>query len=144
MCCLREQVEYSLREHYHFIRVCPRLELYYNCLHSASFSDKAGTESSSVKDETIQLETSGYYYNDLWRPLSGITLRQFNDSSAITQCLRNKVINMYGDSTARQWFEYLIAFAPGKVHLHLLSLQPMQYNCLCVWLLLKVLSWMLQ
>lgn len=91
-------------------------------------SDKAGTESSSVKDETLQLETSGYYYNDLWRPLSGITLRQFNDSSAITQCLRNKVINMYGDSTARQWFEYLIAFAPGKVHLHLFFLQPLEYN----------------
>lgn len=40
-------------------------------------------------------------------------MRQFNDSSAITQCLKNKVINMYGDSTVRQWFEHLIAFVPG-------------------------------
>lgn len=45
-----------------------------------------------------------------------MALRQFNDSSAVTQCLKDKVINMYGDSTARQWFEYLITFVPGEVH----------------------------
>lgn len=41
-------------------------------------------------------------------------MRQFNESSAVTYCLKNKVINMYGDSTVRQWFEYLIALAPGE------------------------------
>ncbi|MEQ2166261.1 NXPE member 3 [Goodea atripinnis] len=30
------------------------------------------------------------------------------------KCLRNKVINMYGDSTVRQWFEYLITSVPGE------------------------------
>ena len=40
-------------------------------------------------------------------------MRQFSKSSAITQCLENKVINMYGDSTVRQWFEHLLAFVPG-------------------------------
>ncbi|XP_018557870.1 NXPE family member 3 [Lates calcarifer] len=74
--------------------------------------DKVEVESSSIKPEPIKLEPSGYYYGDSWRPLGGVTMRQFNESSAITQCLKNKVINMYGDSTVRQWFEYLIAFVP--------------------------------
>uniref|UniRef100_A0A667YLG8 Neurexophilin and PC-esterase domain family, member 3 n=1 Tax=Myripristis murdjan TaxID=586833 RepID=A0A667YLG8_9TELE len=59
-----------------------------------------------------QLTPSGYYYEGSWRPLGGVIMRQFNESSAITQCLRGKVINMYGDSTIRQWFEYLNAFVP--------------------------------
>lgn len=80
---------------------------------SATSSDKAEAESSSIKAETIRLDTSGYYYQDSWRPFGGVKMRQFNDSSAITQCLKNKVINMYGDSTVRQWFEHLIAFVPG-------------------------------
>ncbi|XP_026233090.1 NXPE family member 3 isoform X1 [Anabas testudineus] len=73
---------------------------------------KVEIESSSIKPEPLKLASSGYYYEDTWRPLSGVTMRQFNQSSAIVQCLKNKVINMYGDSTVRQWFEYLIAFVP--------------------------------
>lgn len=63
--------------------------------------------------QSVQLATSGYYYQDSWRPLDGAKMDQFNDPSALTQCLRNKVINMFGDSTVRQWFEYLIASVPG-------------------------------
>ncbi|XP_070771181.1 NXPE family member 3 [Enoplosus armatus] len=74
--------------------------------------DKVEVESSSIKPEPIKLAPSGYYYEDSWRPLGGVTMRQFNESSAITQCLKNKVINMYGDSTVRQWFDYLIALVP--------------------------------
>ncbi|XP_071333373.1 NXPE family member 3 isoform X2 [Trachinotus anak] len=74
--------------------------------------DKVEVESSSIKPEPVELAPSGYYYADSWRALGGFTMRQFNESSAITQCLKNKVINMYGDSTVRQWFEYLIAFVP--------------------------------
>ncbi|XP_039861292.1 NXPE family member 3 isoform X2 [Simochromis diagramma] len=74
--------------------------------------DKVEEENSTAKPEHIQLETSGYYYMDSWRPLDGFTMRQFNKSSAAVQCLKNKVINMYGDSTVRQWFEYLIGFVP--------------------------------
>lgn len=77
-------------------------------------SDKVEEENSTAKPEHIQLETSGYYYMDSWRPLDGFTMRQFNKSSAAVQCLKNKVINMYGDSTVRQWFEYLIGFVPGE------------------------------
>ncbi|XP_029386377.1 NXPE family member 3 isoform X2 [Echeneis naucrates] len=69
-------------------------------------------ESSSIKEEPIKVTPSGYYYANSWRALGGVTMRQFNETSAITQCLRNKVINMYGDSTVRQWFEYFIAFLP--------------------------------
>uniref|UniRef100_A0A672HF74 Neurexophilin and PC-esterase domain family, member 3 n=1 Tax=Salarias fasciatus TaxID=181472 RepID=A0A672HF74_SALFA len=32
----------------------------------------------------------------------------FNTTSAITECLKNKEIHMYGDSTIRQWFQYLL------------------------------------
>ncbi|XP_060785842.1 NXPE family member 3-like [Neoarius graeffei] len=56
--------------------------------------------------------TAGYYLHNSWRPLSGAVIQQFNDSSTITQCLRGKIMYMFGDSTVRQWFEYLTAFVP--------------------------------
>ncbi|XP_059914084.1 NXPE family member 3-like [Gadus macrocephalus] len=69
-------------------------------------------ESSTIKAEPDKCTPSGYYYQGTWRPLCGTSVRQFNDSSSITQCLTGKVIHMYGDSTMRQWFEYLSAFIP--------------------------------
>ncbi|XP_051563837.1 NXPE family member 3-like isoform X1 [Myxocyprinus asiaticus] len=65
-----------------------------------------------TKEKNLEYIPSGYYYQGLWRPLSGVTMRQFNDSSAITQCLRGKMVYMYGDSTVRQLYEYLIANVP--------------------------------
>uniref|UniRef100_A0A3Q3E284 NXPE C-terminal domain-containing protein n=1 Tax=Labrus bergylta TaxID=56723 RepID=A0A3Q3E284_9LABR len=59
---------------------------------------------------------SGYYYQGVWRPLGGTKVYQFNNSSAISQCLKGKVVHMYGDSTVRQWFEYLDASLPGKIN----------------------------
>ncbi|KAM6979749.1 NXPE family member 3-like [Aplochiton taeniatus] len=50
---------------------------------------------------------SGYYFQGEWRTLGGVTVRQFKDSSSITQCLQGKVVHMYGDSTVRQWYGYL-------------------------------------
>ncbi|CAI5673926.1 unnamed protein product [Oreochromis niloticus] len=55
---------------------------------------------------------SGYYYQGVWRALDGTTVSQFNTSSAITQCLKGKVVHLYGDSTIRQWFEYLNTALP--------------------------------
>jgi len=78
------------------------------------FVSEVEVENSSVNPEPSKQVPSGYFYEDSWRPLSGVTMRQFNESSAVTYCLKNKVINMYGDSTVRQWFEYLIALAPGE------------------------------
>ncbi|XP_051939069.1 NXPE family member 3-like isoform X1 [Hippocampus zosterae] len=69
-------------------------------------------ESGSQKRDPVMLATSGYYYQDLWRPLGGVTMRQFDDASAITQCLTNKLFYMYGDSTVRQWYEYLVSVLP--------------------------------
>ncbi|XP_061924905.1 NXPE family member 3 isoform X3 [Entelurus aequoreus] len=65
-------------------------------------------------------ETSGYYYQDSWRPLGAVAMRQF-DSSAITRCLSNKVVHMYGDSTVRQWFEFLVEALPDLKEFNLQS-----------------------
>uniref|UniRef100_A0A3Q2PIX0 Neurexophilin and PC-esterase domain family, member 3 n=1 Tax=Fundulus heteroclitus TaxID=8078 RepID=A0A3Q2PIX0_FUNHE len=69
---------------------------------------------------SVRLTPSGHYFNSSWRPQGGPPMRRFEDSAAVTQCLRNKVINMYGDSTARQWFEYFLTFVPEikEINLH--------------------------
>ncbi|XP_057192469.1 NXPE family member 3 isoform X2 [Triplophysa rosa] len=61
------------------------------------------------KRRRLEFTPSGFYLRGLWRPLSGVVMRQFNDSSAVTQCLRGKNVYMFGDSTVRQWYEYLVA-----------------------------------
>ncbi|XP_070709997.1 NXPE family member 3-like [Pempheris klunzingeri] len=62
---------------------------------------------------------SGYYYQGVWRSLVATTVRQFNPP-AISQCLKGKVVHLYGDSTIRQWFEHLIAVLPDlkEINLH--------------------------
>ncbi|KAL0963523.1 hypothetical protein UPYG_G00307540 [Umbra pygmaea] len=74
--------------------------------------DKEDMESSTARAESVRVIPSGYYFQGSWYALGGLVMRQFNDSSAITQCLNGKVMYLYGDSTARQWFEYLNAFVP--------------------------------
>lgn len=69
-------------------------------------------ESPSARSESARVMPSGYYFQGSWQPLGGDAMRQFKDSSAITQCLKGKVLYMYGDSTVRQWYEYLNAFVP--------------------------------
>lgn len=83
--------------------------------------DKTVVESDTLNPETTKTGPSGYYYEDSWKSLNGLKIRPFNDSAAATQCLRNKMIYMYGDSTARQWFEYLIALAPDLKEFNLHS-----------------------
>ncbi|XP_068573502.1 NXPE family member 3-like [Cebidichthys violaceus] len=65
------------------------------------------------KSSTVTSGPSGYYYQGVWRALGGTTVCQFNTSSAISQCLKGKVVHMYGDSTVRQWFEFFNATLPG-------------------------------
>uniref|UniRef100_A0A3B5KV46 Uncharacterized protein n=1 Tax=Xiphophorus couchianus TaxID=32473 RepID=A0A3B5KV46_9TELE len=55
---------------------------------------------------------AGYYYQGAWRALDGTTVHQFNNATAISQCLKGKVLHLYGDSTVRQWIEFLIAKVP--------------------------------
>lgn len=59
---------------------------------------------------------SGYYYEDQWRSRTH-WIHNFNKSDDITECLQGKVIHLFGDSTIRQWFEYLTAFVPGNFFL---------------------------
>ncbi|KAL6094687.1 nxpe3 [Pungitius sinensis] len=73
-----------------------------------------------VKSSTVTSEPSGYYYQGVWRGLGGLTIHQFN-ASAITQCLKGKAVHMYGDSTVRQWFEFLNAALPGLTEFDLHS-----------------------
>ncbi|RVE56259.1 hypothetical protein OJAV_G00219320 [Oryzias javanicus] len=70
-----------------------------------------------IEDQTkgtsdMRKNPSGYYYHGVWRPLDGTKLQQFNSSKAASQCLRGKVLHLFGDSTIRQWFEYFISSFP--------------------------------
>ena len=76
---------------------------------SFNFSDQP-----EVKSSIVQSGPAGYYYQGAWQALSGTTVRQFNTSSAISKCLKGKKVYLYGDSTVRQWFEYLNAALPGS------------------------------
>ncbi|XP_047246473.1 NXPE family member 3-like isoform X2 [Girardinichthys multiradiatus] len=62
--------------------------------------------------EAVRTRPAGYYYQGAWRALDGTTVRQFNNGTAMSQCLKGKVVHLYGDSTIRQWFEYLVAKIP--------------------------------
>ncbi|XP_076006944.1 NXPE family member 3-like [Genypterus blacodes] len=54
----------------------------------------------------------GYYYKGVWRALDGTRVHQFEKASDVTQCLRGKVLHLFGDSTIRQWFLHLNAALP--------------------------------
>ncbi|XP_035851978.1 NXPE family member 3-like isoform X2 [Sander lucioperca] len=64
-----------------------------------------------VESNIVKVGPSGYYYQGVWQALGGTTVRQFN-VSAISQCLKGKVVHMHGDSTIRQFFEFLNARLP--------------------------------
>ncbi|XP_049892757.1 NXPE family member 3-like isoform X1 [Epinephelus moara] len=64
-----------------------------------------------VKSSNVTSGPCGYYYQDVWRALGSTAVHQFN-TSAISQCLKGKVVHMYGDSTVRQFFEYLTKTLP--------------------------------
>ncbi|XP_064872527.1 NXPE family member 3-like isoform X2 [Oncorhynchus nerka] len=81
--------------------------------------DKPDEESSSVAAAPIRTPPlpsrtppSGYYYQGSWRALDGVVIRQFNDPAAVIQCLKGKQVYMYGDSTVRQYYDYLTSFVP--------------------------------
>uniref|UniRef100_A0A8B9QKN6 Neurexophilin and PC-esterase domain family member 3 n=1 Tax=Apteryx owenii TaxID=8824 RepID=A0A8B9QKN6_APTOW len=83
----------------------------------------SGPDSVIVKPKAFTAEDpnvspSGYYYQDQWRPRTH-RIHHFNESDDITKCLQGKVIHLFGDSTVRQWFEYLTAFVPDLVEFNL-------------------------
>ncbi|XP_044198791.1 NXPE family member 3-like [Thunnus albacares] len=69
-------------------------------------------DQAEVKSSIVHSGPVGYYYQGAWRALSGTTVRQFNTPSVINQCLKGKVVHLYGDSTIRQWFEHLNTVLP--------------------------------
>uniref|UniRef100_A0A668AD14 Neurexophilin and PC-esterase domain family member 3 n=1 Tax=Myripristis murdjan TaxID=586833 RepID=A0A668AD14_9TELE len=70
------------------------------------------TMNEHVKSSTVKPEPAGYYYQGAWQALGGAAVRQFNNASSISQCLTDKVVHLYGDSTMRQWFEYFNTVLP--------------------------------
>ncbi|XP_069804735.1 NXPE family member 3-like [Dendropsophus ebraccatus] len=62
---------------------------------------------------------SGFYYNDSWTSLTCLGRHFPRPVDALT-CLKGKDIHMFGDSTLRQWFEYLERFIPSlkRIDLH--------------------------
>ncbi|XP_018428757.1 PREDICTED: NXPE family member 3-like [Nanorana parkeri] len=57
-------------------------------------------------------DPSGYYYQDKWH--SRVCRSQdFPTPAKVTSCLKGKVVYMFGDSTLRQWWEYLVKFVPS-------------------------------
>uniref|UniRef100_A0A8B9VLA6 Neurexophilin and PC-esterase domain family member 3 n=1 Tax=Anas zonorhyncha TaxID=75864 RepID=A0A8B9VLA6_9AVES len=70
--------------------------------------EKFSLPDSSTMDraEDPTVSPSGYYYEDHWRPRTH-WIHHFNKSDDISKCLQGKVIHLFGDSTIRQWFEYL-------------------------------------
>ncbi|XP_068273584.1 NXPE family member 3 [Nyctibius grandis] len=80
---------------------------------------KAFTDSSSMdRAEDPTVSPSGYYYEDQWRSRTH-WIHHFNNTDDVTRCLEGKVIHLFGDSTIRQWFEYLTAFVPDLVEFNL-------------------------
>ncbi|KAM3924649.1 NXPE family member 3-like [Leptodactylus fuscus] len=64
-------------------------------------------------------QPSGFYYGDLWTSLTCLG-RHFRQPGDALTCLRGKDIHMIGDSTLRQWFDYLEGFIPSlqRIDLH--------------------------
>jgi len=77
---------------------------------SKNFSFPDSGSMDRAEDPTVS--PSGYYFEDQWRSRTH-WIHHFNKSDDITKCLQGKVIHLFGDSTIRQWFEYLTAYVPG-------------------------------
>ncbi|XP_069817784.1 NXPE family member 3-like [Dendropsophus ebraccatus] len=83
---------------------------------------------------------SGFYYQDTWTSLV-CSNQNFNNSTKIAKCLAGKMVYMFGDSTLRQWWEYLVKFVPTlkQIDLHVthnpgpLLATDSEYNYIVQW-----------
>ncbi|XP_072000753.1 NXPE family member 3-like [Engystomops pustulosus] len=64
-------------------------------------------------------QPSGFYYEDKWTSLA-CKGQHFPRPTDALGCLKGKDIHMFGDSTLRQWFEYLERYIPSlkRIDLH--------------------------
>uniref|UniRef100_A0A8D0V492 NXPE family member 3-like n=1 Tax=Sus scrofa TaxID=9823 RepID=A0A8D0V492_PIG len=62
---------------------------------------------------------SGFFHQNTWHSLS-CSSRSFSTADSILGCLAGRIIHMMGDSTLRQWWEYLCDIVPSltPVDLH--------------------------
>ncbi|KAI7801055.1 putative NXPE family member 3-like [Triplophysa rosa] len=84
-------------------------------------ASSARNESIDVRDKCRPgLHTpvpAGFYLNDVWTSFVCKT-HQFTPQTT-TQCLKDKHIYMMGDSTMRQWFEFLLKAVPSLKQMNL-------------------------
>ncbi|XP_077774015.1 NXPE family member 3-like [Podarcis muralis] len=61
----------------------------------------------------------GFYYQDTWVSLL-CSSRLFTTPDSALSCLKGKIVHMVGDSTLRQWWEFLVEFIPSlqQIDLH--------------------------
>ncbi|XP_072441494.1 NXPE family member 3-like [Chiloscyllium punctatum] len=64
-----------------------------------------------VRGQSI-VSPSGFYYKDRWMSMT-CDIYHFDTPAKMTDCLHQKRVYLFGDSTMRQWFEYLIQMVPG-------------------------------
>ncbi|KAJ8282902.1 hypothetical protein COCON_G00054210 [Conger conger] len=61
---------------------------------------------------------AGYYFQDSWTSLL-CRSQSFHSPQLLSACLKDKEVHMMGDSTLRQWFEYLESAVPTLKRLNL-------------------------
>ncbi|XP_071944893.1 NXPE family member 3-like [Antedon mediterranea] len=80
-----------------------------NCLCEESSIPCQPVKNSVKGNEEL---AAGFYFNDSWYS-NQCTLQNIDVFSAVAnKCLENKRFYFYGDSTIRQWYEYLVANIP--------------------------------
>ncbi|XP_044151292.1 NXPE family member 3-like [Bufo gargarizans] len=73
----------------------------------------SGTDERSLCRPGLSIpEPSGYYYQDEWQSRV-CRNKHFTSPSDVTACLKGKVVYLFGDSTLRQWWLYLVKFVPS-------------------------------
>ncbi|XP_074554901.1 NXPE family member 3-like [Halichoeres trimaculatus] len=88
-------------------------------------------EQTKANEDSGKSKVAGYYYQGVWQAVDGTRVQQFNNASAISQCLKGKILHMYGDSTMRQWFEYFKTSLPDAKEVNLNS--PSQAGPFMIW-----------
>uniref|UniRef100_A0A8C5PVV4 NXPE C-terminal domain-containing protein n=1 Tax=Leptobrachium leishanense TaxID=445787 RepID=A0A8C5PVV4_9ANUR len=79
---------------------------------SSSFPSWLVTLPGPCTPGLMNLDPSGFFYQDVWISRS-CRNRPFPDSVSASSCLHGRVLYMFGDSTLRQWWEYLVNFIPS-------------------------------
>ncbi|KAI4888372.1 hypothetical protein NFI96_010905 [Prochilodus magdalenae] len=77
----------------------------------------------SPRDLDLGLHTptpAGFYLKDVWTSFM-CHAQSFNTPDQISACLKDKQVLMMGDSTLRQWYEYLLKTVPAFKQLNLFT-----------------------